>query len=102
MQRHSSIGVFDSGLGGLSVLAALRELLPWEDFIYAADSAYTPYGDRSEDFIMARSRAVGDFLYRQNVKALVIACNTATAVAATALRDHYTVPMIAIEPALKP
>lgn len=96
------IGVFDSGVGGLSVLTALRQALPQEDFLYLADSAHAPYGEKSPDYIRARCFALCDFLLRQEVKAIVIACNTATAVALPALRTHYAVPIIALEPAVKP
>ena len=98
----SPIGVFDSGVGGLSVLRALRTHLPAEDFLYVADTAYAPYGEKSEDEIAARCIAIGDFLVTRGVKAIVIACNTATAAAATQLRARYTLPIIALEPAVKP
>lgn len=96
------IGVFDSGVGGLSVLTSLRQALPQEDFLYLADSAHAPYGEKSPDYIRARCFALCDFLLRQGVKAIVIACNTATAVALPTLRAHYAVPIIALEPAVKP
>jgi glutamate racemase len=96
------VGVFDSGVGGLSVLRAIREELPGEDFIYVADSAFAPYGDRPEAFIEARSLAVADFLVGLDVKALVVACNTATGVAVHVLRARYRMPIVAMEPALKP
>ncbi len=96
------VGVFDSGIGGLSVLRALRTLLPHEDFIYVADTAYAPYGEKSEAAIQARCFALSDFLLQQGAKALVIACNTATAVALQALRARYKLPIMALEPALKP
>ena len=76
------IGVFDSGLGGLSVLAEIHLLLPHENLIYVGDSANAPYGDRSADFVRQRSQKITDFLLDQGVKAIVIACNTATAEAA--------------------
>ncbi len=97
------IGVFDSGVGGLSVLKALREELPHEDFIYIADSGHAPYGERDEAHAIARSRAVAAHLVSRNVKALVIACNTATAAAIHSLRaDYPLLPIIGVEPALKP
>ena len=97
------IGVFDSGVGGLSVLKALRDELPHEDFIYIADSGHAPYGERDETHVIARSRSVAAHLVSQNVKALVIACNTATAAAIHLLRaDHPLLPIIGVEPALKP
>lgn len=96
------VGVFDSGVGGLSVLRAIRRELPGEDLIYVADSAFAPYGDRPEAFIEARSIAVVDFLVGLDVKALVVACNTATGVAVHVLRARYRMPIVAMEPALKP
>ena len=97
------IGVFDSGIGGLSVLKALRAELPQERFIYIADSAHAPYGERDEAHVIARSRAITAYLVSQNIKALVIACNTATAAAVDLLRaEHPTLPIIGVEPALKP
>jgi len=99
---HAPIGVYDSGVGGLSVLQALRAQLPTETFIYVADSGNAPYGDRSEAFIQARALAVGEFFVQQNAKALVIACNTASVMAARQLRAHYPMPIVALEPAIKP
>lgn len=97
------IGVFDSGVGGLSILQALRAELPHEDFVYIADSGHAPYGERSDAYVLARSRAVTAHLARQGVKALVIACNTATAAAIDLLRaEHPALPIIGVEPALKP
>lgn len=98
------IGVFDSGIGGLSVLRALRAELPHEHFIYVADSAHAPYGQRGDAFVAARSLAIGSALLAgDGIKALVIACNTATAAAAQALRTaHPHLPIVGVEPALKP
>jgi glutamate racemase len=98
----SPIGVFDSGVGGVSVLKALKSALPNERFIYAADSAHAPYGDKSKAFIEARTSAMADFLVRANAKAIVVACNTATVVAVETLRANYPIPVIAMEPAIKP
>ena len=96
------IGVFDSGLGGLSVLAEIHQLLPLENLIYVGDSANTPYGNRSEEFVRERSQKITDFLLDQSVKAIVIACNTATAEAAWLIRESIDVPVIGLEPAIKP
>jgi glutamate racemase len=97
------IGVFDSGIGGLSILQALRAELPHEHFIYLADSGHAPYGERDAAHVLARSRAIARHLTLQNVKALVIACNTATAAAIDCLRaEHPGLPIIGVEPALKP
>ena len=97
------IGIFDSGIGGLSVLKALREELPNEHFIYIADSGHAPYGERDDAHVVARSLAIAGYLVGQNVKALVVACNTATAAAIDVLRATYpNLPIIGVEPALKP
>lgn len=97
------IGVFDSGVGGLSILQALRAELPHENFIYVADSGHAPYGERDDAYVLARSRAVTAHLAAQGIKALVVACNTATAAAIDLLRaEHPTLPIIGVEPALKP
>ena len=100
---NAPIGVFDSGIGGLSVLKALRAALPHEDFIYLADNGHAPYGERDTAHVLARSRAVTQHLVQQGIKALVVACNTATAAAIDLLRaEHPELPIIGVEPALKP
>ena len=96
------IGVFDSGVGGLSVLREVRRLLPHEDLLYVADSAYAPYGERSDGFIAARSFAITEFLCAAGAKAIVVACNTATAAAIAALRARHALPIVGMEPAIKP
>lgn len=98
------IGVFDSGIGGLSVLGALRRELPHEDFVYAADSGHAPYGERHDSFVTARAHLITQYLRQHHhIKALVVACNTATAAAIAGLRQaHPTLPIIGVEPALKP
>ena len=98
------IGVFDSGMGGLSILGALRAELPHEDFVYVADSGHAPYGERDDHHVIARSRVITDYLRtRHGIKALVMACNTATAAAIHLLRqEHPDLPIIGVEPALKP
>jgi len=96
------IGVFDSGVGGVSVLREIRRALPSEDLIYLADSAYTPYGDRPASVITERSIAMVSLLEQAGAKAVVVACNTATGVAVDALRARFTLPIVAIEPAVKP
>lgn len=97
------IGVFDSGTGGLSVLRALYAALPHEDFVYADDSGFAPYGERDTGFVQQRTHAVVAALQARNVKALVIACNTATAAAAEAVRAAWPqLPIVGVEPALKP
>ncbi len=96
------IGVFDSGVGGLSVLRHIHEMLPREDLIYLADAAYAPYGGRSGDEITARARVVCGWLVEQGAKAIVVACNTATVVAVASLRAEFDIPIVAMEPAIKP
>ncbi len=98
------IGVFDSGIGGLSVLRALMAELPRERFVYWADNAHAPYGERDVGHVMQRALHVGQRLRdMQGAKALVIACNTATAAAVEALRDaHADWPIVGVEPPLKP
>ena len=103
-RRHNDfVGVFDSGVGGISVLARLAEELPHEDFVFYGDSAHAPYGEKSRDWVERRSRDIVDHLIDEGAKAIVIACNTATSVAAASLRADYAhVPIIGVEPALKP
>ena len=102
MNAANPIGVFDSGVGGLSVLREIRQVLPSEDLLYVADSAHAPYGDKSRQFIEDRSVAISEFLVSRNAKAIVVACNTATGAAVTALRSRFLMPIIAMEPAVKP
>lgn len=102
MTAHQPIGVFDSGLGGLTVLREIRRLLPGEDLLYVADSAHAPYGDKPMAEIEARAFAITERLLAHGAKAIVIACNTATGAAARLLRTRYPVPLVAMEPAVKP
>ncbi|WP_031437322.1 glutamate racemase [Methylobacter tundripaludum] len=102
MNAANPIGVFDSGVGGLSVLHEIRRALPGEDLLYVADSAHAPYGDKSQQFIEDRSIAITEFLVSRNAKAIVVACNTATGAAITTLRSRFSMPIIAMEPAVKP
>jgi glutamate racemase len=96
------IGVFDSGVGGVSVLREIRRDLPSEDLVYVADSGYAPYGDRAATYIEERAFAIMDFLVSRPVKAAVVACNTVTGVAVERLRARFDLPIVAIEPAVKP
>jgi glutamate racemase len=98
----ASVGVFDSGVGGLSVLQAMRRELPHEHFLYVADSGCAPYGDRPAAFVVERAITITDFLVQQGAKAVVVACNTATGAAAESLRARFAIPIVAIEPAVKP
>ncbi|MDQ2822158.1 MAG: glutamate racemase [Pseudomonadota bacterium] len=97
------IGIFDSGVGGLSILRHIRAQLPQEHLLYVADSAFAPYGDKPEQVVAARSLIIADFLVARGAKALVVACNTATVAAIKALRLHYPdMPIVGVEPGLKP
>ncbi|KVR40298.1 glutamate racemase [Burkholderia ubonensis] len=96
------VGVFDSGLGGLSVLRAVRAQLPGESFVYVADSRHAPYGQRDEAFITERTLAIGEWLAREGAKALVVACNTATAQSIAAIRERLAIPLVGVEPGIKP
>ncbi|MBN1903930.1 MAG: glutamate racemase [Deltaproteobacteria bacterium] len=96
------VGVFDSGVGGLSVLRCMREELPNEDFLYVADSGYAPYGDKLAEYIEKRAFTITQFLIKEGAKAIVVACNTATAVAIAKLRSAFDIPIIGMEPGVKP
>lgn len=96
------IGIFDSGVGGLSIAKAIAKQLPNENLIYVADTLHSPYGDKSVDFIQSRVNEISQLLLAQSVKALVIACNTATVNAIDQLRDKINIPIIGVEPAIKP
>lgn len=97
------IGIFDSGIGGLSVLRHIRAALPNEDLIYFADSGFAPYGQKPESAILARCQAIAAFLLRHGVKLIVVACNSATAAAIALLRQHYpALPLVGVEPGIKP
>lgn len=101
--NSSPIGVFDSGVGGLSLLRELRRLLPNEDFIYYGDRANAPYGAKTHEDILEISKGIVNTLLSRGAKAIVVACNTATAVAIEPLRAAYPdLPIIGIEPAVKP
>jgi glutamate racemase len=99
---RAPVGVFDSGLGGLSVLRAVRAALPGERLIYVADSLFAPYGERDDDFIVDRTLAIGNWLVAQGAKALVVACNTATAQSIALARAGLPIPLVGVEPGVKP
>ncbi len=99
---ENPIGVFDSGVGGLTILRAVRQALPCEHLVYVADAAYVPYGQKSPEQIRHRAMSIGAFLVRQGAKAIVVACNTATAAAIDALRTSLPIPIVGVEPAVKP
>ncbi len=96
------IGVFDSGIGGLSTLKAMRQQLPAEHFIYVADQAWSPYGSKPVELLQQRADALCRFLIQRHAKAIVVACNTATAAAVASLRENYSLPIIGVEPGIKP
>lgn len=97
------IGVFDSGLGGLSVLAAIARACPRADLVYLADTAHVPYGNKDDEFIRGRVLEIGRDLVAQGCRMIVVACNTATAAAVQALRDDLQgIPVVGVEPGVKP
>lgn len=98
----SPVAVFDSGLGGLTVAREIRAFLPAEELVYLGDGAYCPYGGRPLEWIRDRSVAIGRFLAGEGAKALVVACNTASGAALEALRETLSIPVVGMEPALKP
>lgn len=100
--RTDPIGIFDSGLGGISTLREMRKLLPGEHFIYYGDTGNAPYGTKTREEVLQCVGRVVDRLLKEQIKALVIACNTATSVAAAQLRKDLQIPVIGMEPALKP
>ena len=96
------IGVFDSGIGGISVLAGIIKILPNEEFIYFADTLHAPYGDKPEDVVRALSIKAAEFLSSVGIKCLVVACNTATGAAIDEIRKMCAFPVVGMEPAVKP
>lgn len=102
MNPLGPIGIFDSGIGGLSVTREIQHLLPYENLLYIADSAFAPYGNKPLEWILQRCHSLTQFLADQNAKAVVVACNTATAAAIGELRQHFSLPVIAMEPGVKP
>lgn len=97
------IGIFDSGLGGLSVLATVASVLPHADLVYLADTAHVPYGDKDDAFIRSRVLRIGRHLVDQGCRVIVVACNTATAAAVDALRETLPdIPVVGVEPGIKP
>lgn len=102
MTNNNAIGLFDSGIGGTSIWNAIHTLLPQESTIYLADSKNAPYGQKSKDEIIALSSKNVEILLKHDCKLIVVACNTATTNAIDELRAKYPVPIIGIEPAIKP
>jgi len=102
INKNSFIGLFDSGVGGLTLLPALRSILPNEQFLYISDDAYAPYGVKSKEEIIERCNIVVQSLLDKGCKIIIVACNTATTNAIETLRATYSIPFIGIEPAIKP
>jgi glutamate racemase len=100
--KTDPIGIFDSGVGGLSVLQHIKQLLPYENILYVADSAHSPYGGQTDQYVQTRSRIITEQLLAQGAKIIVIACNTATASIIEQFRQYYGVPFIGVEPGIKP
>ncbi|HEX8692042.1 MAG TPA: glutamate racemase [Longimicrobium sp.] len=96
------VAIFDSGIGGLSVAREIRGALPSEHLLYVADHAYVPYGGRTTEEVRARTLAAGRWLEAQGAKVLVVACNTASGAALEHLREHLGIPVVGLEPAVKP
>ena len=96
------IGIFDSGVGGLSVYREIRKLLPEESYIYYSDSAHCPYGEKSKEYIIDRARSITRRLMGWGAEIVVVACNTATAAAISTLRKEFPIKFIGMEPAIKP
>lgn len=96
------IGIFDSGIGGLSVFREIRKVLPDESYAYFSDNAHCPYGEKSKEYIIERAREITRFLIGKGADIIVVACNTATAAAIAALREEFPIRFIGMEPAVKP
>lgn len=96
------IGIFDSGVGGLSVFRELYALMPEQDYVYLSDAAHCPYGNKPVEYIIERAEAITRFLIDKGAEVVVIACNTATAAAVKYLREKYPIPFVGMEPAIKP
>ena len=96
------IGIFDSGVGGLSVFREIRKVLPDEQYVYFSDNAHCPYGEKTREYIIDRARSITETLLSKGADVIVVACNTATAAAIADLRERYYVPFIGMEPAVKP
>ena len=96
------IGIFDSGVGGLSVFREIKKILPEEKYVYYSDNAHCPYGEKSKEYIIDRAKTVTELLISKGADIIVVACNTATAAAIKTLREEYPIPFIGMEPAVKP
>lgn len=96
------IGIFDSGIGGLSVFREIRKVLPEQSYVYYSDNAHCPYGEKTREYIIDRARAITRFLLDKGCEIIVVACNTATAAAIATLREEFQIKFIGMEPAIKP
>ena len=96
------IGIFDSGIGGLSVFREIRKVLPEQSYVYYSDNAHCPYGEKTREYIIDRARTITRFLLEKGCEIIVVACNTATAAAIETLREEFPVKFIGMEPAIKP
>lgn len=96
------IGIFDSGIGGLSVFREIRKVLPEQNYIYFSDNAHCPYGEKTREYIIERARTLTKFLLEKGCEIIVVACNTATAAAISTLREEFPIKFIGMEPAIKP
>lgn len=97
-----TIGIMDSGVGGLSVMREILKVLPQERYVYFSDNAWCPYGEKSPEFIRERCRRITELMLSKGAEAMVVACNTATAAAIQTLRSEYGIPFVGMEPAVKP
>ncbi|PCI55083.1 MAG: glutamate racemase [Gammaproteobacteria bacterium] len=102
MQRQKPIGIFDSGVGGLSIVRAIKRTIPDENLIYFADTEFSPYGNKTKEIINQRSEDIINFLINQGCKMVVMACNTATVNSINSLRSKFSIPIVGVEPAIKP
>ncbi len=100
--KQQPIGIFDSGIGGLSICHAVKDILPEEDVLYFADVEFSPYGTKSQEMIAQRSEYIVNHLVEQGCKLIVVACNTATVNSIALLRSKYSVPIVGVEPGVKP
>lgn len=100
--KDRPIGIFDSGVGGLKVMTAIKRVLGGEDIIYVFDRKHSPYGGRSDGYVTRRAQKVCSLLASRGVKAIVVACNTATAIAIDKLRAQFSLPIVGVEPPVKP
>ena len=96
------IGIFDSGVGGLSIAKAIQQKLPSENLLYIADQKFSPYGEQLQPMIAERCNKIVNYLVKQDCKAVVVACNTATVNTIQQLRQHHSIPIIGVEPGIKP